>query len=117
MCVLETGGRMQAYQQRMIAEARAKEEMKAVDEEYAIEYLILTFLRAILAKRLHRIDELQLNPGDDKFARISGTIQLGAFSGRLDSIKWFLRKRTPIDEYDSKGFSALHYAADKGFNE
>jgi hypothetical protein len=80
----------------------------------------LTFtslFRSILAARLQRIDELQMNPGEEKFARISGSLQLAAFAGRLDSIKWFLRKHSPIDEYDSKGFSALHYAADKGFNE
>jgi hypothetical protein len=70
-----------------------------------------------LATRLHRIDELQMNPGDDKFARLSGSLQLGAFAGRMDSVKWFLKKHTPIDEYDTKGYCALHYAAEKGFNE
>lgn len=58
-----------------------------------------------------------MNPGEEKFARLSGSLQLGAFGGRLDAVKWFLRKHTPIDECDLKGFAALHYAAEKGHYE
>jgi hypothetical protein len=45
---------------------------------------------------------------------MSGTIQQAAFAGRLDGIKYYVRKGL-IEEYDPRGFCAIHYAAEKGF--
>lgn len=59
-----------------------------------------------------------MNPGDENFAMLSLTIHLGAFRGRLDTVKWFIKKNknTPED-LDSKGYCAIHYAAEQGHNE
>ena len=65
--------------------------------------------------RLRRIDELQLNPGDANFAMLSGSVQLGAYRGRLDSVRWFISKNKALpDDLDTKGYAAIHYAAEQG---
>ena len=80
--------------------------------------MIFPFHRTILANRLKRIDELQMNPGDEKFAMLSGSMHLGAFRGRLDAVKWFIQKnKAQPEDLDSKGYCAIHYAAEQGHDK
>lgn len=55
------------------------------------------------------------DPGDENFAALSLSIHLAATQGRVDAVNWFVRtRRATVDDYDGKGFCAIHYAAEKG---
>mmetsp|Transcript_11690 Transcript_11690/g.19056 ORF Transcript_11690/g.19056 Transcript_11690/m.19056 type:complete len:318 (-) Transcript_11690:136-1089(-) len=95
---------MNVYQQKMKANAMAAKEIEDYDEE------------KILQRRLDRIKELQRNPGDDNFARLSTSLHDAAFQGRPDAVKYFIRAmHVPVDDYDTKGYCAIHYSAQNGY--
>lgn len=95
---------MNVYQQKMRANALAAQEIEDYDEE------------KILQRRLDRIKELQRNPGDDNFARLSTSLHDAAFQGRPDAVKYFIRAmHVPVDDYDTKGYCAIHYSAQNGY--
>jgi hypothetical protein len=71
--------------------------------------------RILRARQLARIQELKLNPREEKFAYIAVSIQQAAFQGRQDSVQWFIEtRRARPDDIDSKGYCAIHYAAECG---
>lgn len=94
-------GVMNAYQQKMIADALAKKEIEEYDEEQIRE------------KRLARIQELKHNTsGQESYAATSTSLHDAAYQGRLDATKYFIRAmHVPVDDYDTKGYCAIHYSA------
>ena len=66
--------------------------------------------------RIQRMKDLQYQNDKKLFAVMYTTLHKAAMDGDVEGILYFLhRKLNHVEDYDHKGFAALHYAAEKGY--
>ena len=71
-----------------------------------------------IPSRVQRMKDLQIHNDKKLFAVMYTTLHKAAMDGDVEGISYFLhRKLNHIEDYDNKGFAAIHYAAEKGYKQ